>query len=161
MLDAVGGRLLVDVVEVKALRGGIVLAEGGSLGQAGEGILAGDADEGDGSGDEAVDGFGGEVGGTGAGGALCGSGGDEDAEADGAGAGFFESFDVAETDLGGEFVALVDDGLGVGRSGFEGSGEDVGGELLQVGGGDDVGWNGGPPGTTCGAVGGGTPSPFP
>ena len=48
---------------------------------------------------------------------------DEDAQADGAGAGFLEGFDLAEADLGVELVALVDDGFGVGGSGFEGSGE--------------------------------------
>ena len=60
---------------------------------------------------------------------------DEDAQADGAGAGFLQGFDLAEADERGELVAFVDDGFGVGGSGFEGVGEDVGGELLEIGGG--------------------------
>ncbi len=52
-LDAVGGRLQVDVVEVEVLGGGVVLAELGGVGQAGEGVLAGDAGEGDGAFDQA------------------------------------------------------------------------------------------------------------
>ncbi len=74
-----------------------------------------------------VERVGGEVGGGGGGGAGSGGGGDEDAEADGAGAGFFEGFDLAEADAGGELVALVEDGFGVGGSGLEGAGEYVGG----------------------------------
>ena len=134
--DAVGGRLLVDVVEVEVLGGGSMLAEGVGFGQAGEGIFAGDAGEGDGAGDEAVDGFGRKVGGRGAGGAVGFAGGDEDAQADGAGAGFLEGFDLAEADAGVELVALVEDGFGVGGAGLQGAGEHVGGELLQIGGGD-------------------------
>ena len=56
-------------------------------------------------------------------------------KADGSGAGFFECFDLAETDERGELVAFVDDGLCVGGSGFEGAGESVGGDLFQVDGG--------------------------
>jgi hypothetical protein len=134
-LDALGGRLLVDVVEVEMLRLRIVLAEGFRFGQAGEGIFAGDAGEGDGARDETVDRVGGKVGGVGRGGLLGFSGGDKDAEADGAGAGFLERLDVAEANLGGELVAFVDDRFGVSGAGLEGAGEDVGGELLEVGGG--------------------------
>ncbi len=57
---------------------------------------------------------------------------DKDAEADGAGAGFFEGFDLAEADHGGELVAFVEDDFSVGGSGFEGAGEDVGGDGFQV-----------------------------
>ena len=53
----------------------------------------------------------------------------KDAEADGAGAGFFEGFDLAEADERGELVAFVEDGFGVGGSGFEGAGEDVVGDF--------------------------------
>jgi len=41
---------------------------------------------------------------------------------------------MAQANLGSEFVALVDDGLGVRGAGFAGSSEDVGGELGEVGG---------------------------
>ncbi len=64
---------------------------------------------------------------------------DEDAQADGAGAGLLERLDLAETDEGGELIALVDDGFGVRGPGAEGAGEDIGGELLEVGGGDCFG----------------------
>ena len=80
--DAVGGRLLIDVIEVKVLVGGVVLGELGGFGQAGEGIFAGDVGEGDGAVDQAGYRFGREVGGGGAGGPLA----NEDAQADGAGA---------------------------------------------------------------------------
>ena len=38
---------------------------------------------------------------------------------------------MAQTDLDGELVALVDNGLGVGGSGFKGAGKDIGGEFLR------------------------------
>ena len=47
------------------------------------------------------------------------------AQADGAGAGFFEGFDLAEADERGELVAFVEDDFGVGGSGFEGASQDV------------------------------------
>ena len=134
--DAVGGRLLVDIVEVEVLLGGVVLAELGGVGKAGEGVFAGDAGEGDGAVDEAVKTI-----------AArnrrrrcwrCDGPEDEDAQADGAGAGLLERLDLAEADAGGELVALVDDGFGVGGAGLEGAGEDIGGELLEVGGGDGI-----------------------
>ncbi len=103
------------------LVGGVVLAEFGGVGKAGEGVFAGDAGKGDGSFDEAVQTFAGEVGGAGAGGAKA----DEDTQADGAGAGLLERLDLAETDEGGELVALIDDGLGVCGTGAESAGEDV------------------------------------
>ena len=131
-LDSFGGRLKVDVVEVEALVGGVVLAEVGGVGKSGEGVLAGDAGEGDGAFDEAVARLSREKSEErGAGGSLS----DEDAQADGAGAGLLERLDLAETDEGGELIALVDDGFGVGGPGAEGAGEDIGGELLEVGGG--------------------------
>ena len=42
---------------------------------------------------------------------------------------------MAEADFGGELVALVDHGFGIGGAGLEGLGEHVGGELVEVGGG--------------------------
>ena len=120
-LDAVGGRLLVDVVEVEVLGSGVVLAEVGGFGQAGEGVLAGDAGESDGSGYQALDALGRKIRGGGAGGAKA----DEDTQADGAGAGLLERLDLAEADEGGELIALVDDGFGVCGTGAEGAGEDV------------------------------------
>ncbi len=122
------GGMLVDVVEVE-VEVAVELAELVGFGESGEGVFAGDLCEGDGAVDETGDALGGEVGGGGAGGALA----DKDAEADGARAGFLEGFDLAEVDERGELVAFVDDGFGVGGSGFEGAGEDVGGELLEVG----------------------------
>jgi hypothetical protein len=116
------------------LVGGVVLAELGGFGKAGEGVFAGDAGEGDGAGYQAGYALGRKVGGGGAGGFLGFAGGDEDAQADGAGAGLLERLDLAETDQGGELVAFVDDGLGVGGPGAEGAGEDIGGELVEVGG---------------------------
>jgi len=95
----------------------------------GEGVIAGDAGEGDGSFDQTSDGFRREVGGGGAGDLLA----KKNSKTDGAGARLLEGLDLAEADASGELVALVDDGLGVGGSGFEGSGEDVLGELMQVG----------------------------
>ena len=44
----------------------------------------------------------------------------EDAQADGARAGLLQGFDLAEANECGELVAFVDDGFGVGGSGFEG-----------------------------------------
>jgi len=108
-----------------------VLAELGGVGKAGEGVFAGDAGERDGAFDEAVDGFAGEVGGAGAGGLLS----DEDAQADGARTGLLERLDLAETDEGGELIALIEDDFGVGGPGAEGAGENIGGELAEVGGG--------------------------
>ncbi len=42
-------------------------------------------------------------------------------------------FDLAEADESGELVALIDDGFGVGCSGFQGAGEDVGGDVFEIG----------------------------
>ncbi len=124
------GGICVDVVEVEVVVA-FELAELFGFGEAGEGVFAGDAGERDGSFDEVGEAFGGEVAGGGAGYLLA----DEDAEADGAGAGFLEGLDLAEADDGGELVAFVEDGFGVGGSGLEGAGEDVGGDGLEVGGG--------------------------
>ena len=60
---------------------------------------------------------------------------DEDAQADGAGAGLLERLDLAETDESGELVALRDDGFGVAGPGAQRPGKDIGGELMEVGGG--------------------------
>ena len=54
-------------------------------------------------------------------------GGDQGAQSDGARARLLQRLDLAETDEGGEFVALVDDDFSVGGSGLEGAGENVGG----------------------------------
>ena len=66
-----------------------------------------------------------EVRGRGAGGALAFGGRDVDAEADGSGAGFLQCFDLAEANLGGELVAFVEDGFGVGGAGADGAADDV------------------------------------
>ena len=71
--------------------------------------------------DEAVQTSPGEVGGAGAGGPLS----DEDAQADGAGAGLLERLDLAETDEGGELISLVEDNLGVAGPGAECAGEET------------------------------------
>ncbi len=48
--------------------------------------------------------------------------------------GLLQGFDLTEMHERGELVAFVDDGFGIGGSGFEGLREDIGGELFQVGG---------------------------
>jgi hypothetical protein len=126
----VGGRLLVDVVEVEMLRGDIVLAEGAGSGRPAKGsslvmrarVTAPETSRSMLSGEKSEE--------EGAGGAV----GDEDAQADGARAGLLERFDLAEADAGGELVALIDDGLGVRGAGLEGAGEDIGGEPFEVSG---------------------------
>lgn len=70
----------------------------------------------------------GEIAGIGAGGALA----VEDADADGARAGFFEGFDLSEADEGREFVAFADYAFGGGRSAVHGLADDVLGEGAEV-----------------------------
>src|SRR5712691_4002371 len=64
----------------------------------------------------------------GAGGALA----VENAHADRPRAGFFESFDLAEADEGGEFVTLAADALGGGRAAGHGSADDVAREIFSI-----------------------------
>ena len=84
-LDALGGRKVMDIVEVEGEIGairGMVLAELAGVGEAGEGVFAGDAGEVERGLHEAVEGVGGEV--------RRGDAGDaeaaKDAQAEGAGA---------------------------------------------------------------------------
>ena len=121
-LDALGGRLLVDVVEVEVLVGASSWPNSSGSGRPAKGSSLVMRARVTAPSTRRVDAFGGEVGGGGAG---CVRLADKDAEADGAGAGFFEGFDLAEADARGELVAFVDDGFGVGGSGFEGASEDV------------------------------------
>ena len=72
-----------------------------------------------------------QVAGVGAGGALS----EEDAHADGLGAGFLQGLHFAETDDGGELAAVHGNGFGGGGSALHGAADHVGGDFLQVGGG--------------------------
>ena len=127
-LDALGRRLLVHVLEVEA-EIAFQLAELLALGQPGEGIFAGDARQRDRAGDQLAERVLGEV----AREVLAVLLTDKDAQADGARAGLLQLFDLAEADQRGELIALVEDGFGVGGSGLQGAGDDVGGELLEIG----------------------------
>ena len=62
---------------------------------------------------------------------------DKDAQPNGARAGLLQRLDLPEAHQRGELIALVDDGLGIGGSGFEGLGENIGGKLFQIGTGDE------------------------
>src|SRR5579863_9615591 len=63
----------------------------------------------------------GEIAGVGAGGTLP----SEDSYADGARSGFFEGFDLAEADEGGEFIAFAGYALGSGGAAVHGAADDV------------------------------------
>ena len=118
----------VVVVEVQVAGNG---AEFGGLGKAGEGVFFGDFGQGHGAVDKLADAVGGQV----AGGSGGRAGAEKDAQAEAAGAGFLEGFDLAHADVDAELVALADDGFGVGGAGLHGQGDDVGGEGFEVEGG--------------------------
>ena len=80
------------------------------------------------------DALGGEVAGGGTGGAAAGALGEEDAQAEGAGAGLGELLDLAEADVGVELFALDGNGFGVGGAESQGARDSVLGELPEVGG---------------------------
>ena len=69
-----------------------------------------------------------EVAGIGAGSALS----EEDANADGLGAGFLQRLHFAQTNNRGEFAAVHGDGLGSGGSALHGATNNVGGDFRQI-----------------------------
>ena len=99
------------------------------FGNSAEGIFRSDLREFERGLDHAVEAGAGEVAGVGAGGALA----EEDADADGARAGFFQGFDLAEADERGEFVAFADYAFGGGGAAGHGAADDVRGELAKIG----------------------------
>ena len=139
-LDALGGRLFADVVEVEAEvcfelaeRWSGSPAKGSSLVMRAS-VMAPETSVSIASGERSEE----EV--------LAARWPTKDAEADGAGARFFEGLDLAEADECGELVALVDDCLGVGCAGLEGFANDIGGKLLEIGAGyrravEDFSWH--------------------
>ena len=58
---------------------------------------------------------------------------EEDADADGFRAGFFQGLDLAEADESGEFVAFADDAFGGGGASGHGASDDVLGDFAEVG----------------------------
>ena len=73
--------------------------------------------------------IGGEIAGVGAGGALP----EEDAHADGARAGLFQGFDLAEAHDGRKFIAFADYALGRRRAALHGAADNVGGDFFEIG----------------------------
>ena len=120
VVDAIGAGERVDVFVVEIEIAG-ELAELGGFGDSAEGIFGGDLREFQRGLDHAVEAVTGEVAGVGAGGALA----IEDANADGARAGFFQGFDLAEADERGEFVAFADYAFGGGGAAGHGAADDV------------------------------------
>src|SRR6266851_8482518 len=76
----------------------------------------------------AVETLAGKVAGVGAGSALP----EENAHADGLRAGLFQSFDLAEANQGGEFVAFANHAFGGSGAAVHGAAHDVLGEIAQV-----------------------------
>ena len=128
VFDAIGAGKRVDVFVVE-IEIAFKLAELISRGNSTEGIFGGDLRELERGAHHAVETGFGEIGGVGAGGALS----EEDADSDGFGAGFFQGFDLAEADERGEFVAFADYAFGGSGSAFHGAGDDVLGDVFQVG----------------------------
>src|SRR5262249_28514627 len=98
------------------------------LWDAGEGIFTGDLGERKRRVHESTDAVGGEVAGVGAGGALS----EEDAHADGLGAGFLQRFAFAESNYGGELAAVHGNSFGFGCPILNGAAHDVRGNFRQV-----------------------------
>ena len=120
VVDAVGAGERVDVFVVEIEIAG-ELAELVGCGNAAEGIFGCDLRQRQRRGDHAVEAGSGEVGGVGRGGALS----EEDADADGFGAGFFQGLDLAEADERGEFIAFADDAFGGGGASGHGAADDI------------------------------------
>ena len=79
--------------------------------------------------DHAIEAVAGKITGVGAGCALAA----KHAHANGARSGFFESFDLAQADQCGEFVAFADYAFGGGGAAVHGAADDVLGKILQIG----------------------------
>ena len=128
IVDAIGAGERVDVFVIEIEVGG-ELAELGGLGDASEGIFGGDLGKLESGVHHAVEAGRRKVTGEGAGGALAA----EDADSDGAGAGFFQGLDLAEADERGEFIAFADDAFGGSGASVHGLADDVLGEGAEVG----------------------------
>ena len=127
IVDAVGAGKRVDVFVVEIEIAG-QLAQLVRRGNSAEGIFRCDLREFERRLHQAVEACAGEVAGVGRGGALS----EENADSDGAGAGFFEGFDLSEANQGGEFVAFADDAFGSGGSASHGAGDDVLGDFAEI-----------------------------
>ena len=120
-----GKRVDVGGVEIEIAR---ERAELRGLGNAAEGIFRGDFGQLQRGLQHAVESFAGEVAGIRAGGTLA----VKDAHADGARAGFFQRFDLAEADERGEFVAFADYAFGGGGAAGHGAADDVLREFAKI-----------------------------
>ena len=99
------------------------------FGNAAEGIFGGDFGQLQRRLQHAVESFAREVAGIGAGGTLA----VEHAHADGAGAGFFQRFHLAQADERGEFVAFADYAFGGGGAAGHGAADDVLRDFAKIG----------------------------
>ncbi len=120
--DALLAGQRIDVAGIKIEVAG-ERAELRGVGESGERIFGSDLRKLERGLQHAVEAVAGEIAGVGAGGALS----VEHADADGTRAGFFQGFDLAEADEGGEFVAFANDALGGGGAAGHGATNEVAG----------------------------------